>query len=75
MAMLTELAPQSKDGGYLRPAPQLGGGVTARGWPANLPMETGRYHVCEYSPFWSRRHRPAHTSLTRLRLHSRRSQT
>ena len=32
--MLSELAPQSEDGDYVRPAPQLGSGAV---WPARLP--------------------------------------
>lgn len=40
--MLSELAPQSPDGAYMRPAPQLGSAAT---WPSELPMVAGRYHV------------------------------
>lgn len=40
--MLSELAPQSSEGAYVRPAPQVGSGTT---WPSNLPMVGGRYHV------------------------------
>ena len=40
--MLSELAPQSADGAYVRPAPQIG---AAARWPAALPMVAGRYHV------------------------------
>ena len=40
--MLSELAPQSADGAYVRPAPQLG---TDAAWPADLPLEPGRYHA------------------------------
>ena len=40
--MLSELAPQSADGAYVRPAPQLG---TDAAWPADLPLESGRYHA------------------------------
>ena len=40
--MLRELAPQSRDGAYVRPAPQTGSGAS---WPAALPMVGGRYHV------------------------------
>ena len=40
--MLSELAPQSPDGAYVRPAPQVGS--SAR-WPSDLPMVEGRYHV------------------------------
>lgn len=40
--MLSELAPQSPEGAYVRPAPQLGSDVH---WPDALPMVAGRYHV------------------------------
>ncbi|KAL1527441.1 hypothetical protein AB1Y20_016107 [Prymnesium parvum] len=40
--MLSELAPQSDDGDYVRPAPQMGTGAT---WPAELPVVSGRYHL------------------------------
>ena len=40
--MLSELAPQSDAGDYVRPAPQLGTGAM---WPARLPAVAGRYHV------------------------------
>jgi putative glutathione S-transferase len=42
LIMVSELAPQSKEGDYLRPAPQLGAAAT---WPADLPGVAGRYHV------------------------------
>ena len=42
LTMLSELAPQSPDGEYVRPAPQLGSAAT---WPAELPGVAGRYHV------------------------------
>jgi len=40
--MLSELAPQSPDGAYVRPAPQTGSGAE---WPKSLPAVAGRYHV------------------------------
>ena len=40
--MLSELAPQSDDGAYIRPAPQTGTGAA---WPSSLPQVPGRYHV------------------------------
>ena len=40
--MLSELAPQSSEGAYVRPAPQTGSGAT---WPAELPMVKNRYHI------------------------------
>jgi putative glutathione S-transferase len=40
--MLSELAPQSPEGAYVRPAPQTGSGAQ---WPSDLPMVKGRYHV------------------------------
>jgi putative glutathione S-transferase len=40
--MLSELAPQSPEGDYVRPAPQVGSGTS---WPGRLPMVAGRYHV------------------------------
>jgi len=42
LIMISELAPQSEEGGYVRPAPQLGAAAT---WPADLPGVAGRYHV------------------------------
>ena len=42
--MLSELAPQSATGAYVRPAPQLGSAAVT-GWPAELPAVSGRYHV------------------------------
>ena len=42
--MLGELAPQSKDGEYVRPAPQTGGTGDTH-WPTELPPTRGRYHV------------------------------
>jgi len=41
LAMLSELAPQSPEGAYVRPAPQVGSAVD---WPAHLPKVAGRYH-------------------------------
>ena len=40
--MISELAPQSPEGAYVRPAPQAGSGAK---WPSELPMVPGRYHV------------------------------
>ena len=40
--MLSELAPQSSEGDYVRPAPQTGSDAT---WPADLPATPGRYHI------------------------------
>lgn len=40
--MLAELAPQSAEGAYVRPAPQTGGATPE--WPARL-SSSGRYHV------------------------------
>jgi len=40
--MLSELAPQSPEGAYVRPAPQIGSDAH---WPDSLPMVAGRYHV------------------------------
>ena len=40
--MISELAPQSPEGDYVRPAPQVG---SAASWPAELPAVGGRYHV------------------------------
>ena len=45
--MISELAPQSPDGAYVRPAPQTGTGAK---WPSNLPMTAGRYHVYVGNP-------------------------
>mmetsp|Transcript_7942 Transcript_7942/g.24544 ORF Transcript_7942/g.24544 Transcript_7942/m.24544 type:complete len:407 (+) Transcript_7942:73-1293(+) len=45
--MISELAPQSPDGEYVRPAPQRGSGAR---WPANKPMVAGRYHVYVGNP-------------------------
>ena len=42
LTMISELAPQSSEGDYVRPAPQLGAAAT---WPADLPGVAGRYHV------------------------------
>lgn len=42
--MLSELAPQSPEGAYVRPAPQLGS-TAVIGWPASLPAVSGRYQV------------------------------
>ena len=42
LIMVSELAPQSKEGDYVRPAPQMGAAAT---WPADLPGVAGRYHV------------------------------
>lgn len=42
--MLSELAPQSKDGEYVRPAPQTGGAGETH-WPSELPPTSGRYHL------------------------------
>jgi putative glutathione S-transferase len=42
LIMVSELAPQSKEGDYIRPAPQMGAAAT---WPADLPGVAGRYHV------------------------------
>jgi putative glutathione S-transferase len=42
--MLSELAPQSPEGAYVRPAPQLGSSAVT-GWPEALPAVSGRYHV------------------------------
>ncbi|KAL3930906.1 MAG: hypothetical protein SGPRY_001341, partial [Prymnesium sp.] len=41
-SMVCELAPQSPDGEYVRPAPQMG---SAASWPDNLPVVKGRYHL------------------------------
>jgi len=40
--MLSELAPQSAEGAYVRPAAQLG---SVSGWPAELPAVRGRYQL------------------------------
>jgi len=45
--MISELAPQSPEGAYVRPAPQTGSGAS---WPAQLPMVAGRYHVYVGNP-------------------------
>jgi len=45
--MVSELAPQSPDGAYVRPAPQTGTGAK---WPSSLPMVAGRYHVYVGNP-------------------------
>ena len=45
--MISELAPQSPEGAYVRPAPQVGTGAQ---WPASLPMVAGRYHVYVGNP-------------------------
>ena len=45
--MISELAPQSPEGAYVRPAPQTGSGAK---WPANLPMVADRYHVYVGNP-------------------------
>jgi len=45
--MISELAPQSADGAYVRPAPQTGTGAR---WPRELPMVAGRYHVYVGNP-------------------------
>lgn len=45
--MISELAPQSPEGAYVRPAPQVGSGAQ---WPASLPMVAGRYHVYVGNP-------------------------
>ena len=37
--MLSELAPQSPEGAYVRPAPQTGSGAS---WPSDRPMVKGR---------------------------------
>ena len=42
LAMISELAPQSPEGAYVRPAPQVGSGAS---WPDELPKVKGRYHV------------------------------
>ena len=41
--MVGELAPQSENGEYLRPAPQSGTGQQF--WPEHLPVVAGRYHI------------------------------
>mmetsp|Transcript_26917 Transcript_26917/g.66396 ORF Transcript_26917/g.66396 Transcript_26917/m.66396 type:complete len:438 (+) Transcript_26917:166-1479(+) len=45
--MLSELAPQSDAGAYMRPTPQAGANAAPDGrWPASLPHpEPGRYHL------------------------------
>ena len=45
--MISELAPQSPEGAYVRPAPQVGTGAS---WPAKLPMVSGRYQVYVGNP-------------------------
>jgi putative glutathione S-transferase len=45
--MLGELAPQSADGAYVRPAPQSSSQPT---WPSRLPMVRNRYHVYVGNP-------------------------
>lgn len=45
--MISELAPQSPNGDYVRPAPQTGSGAQ---WPAGLPASTQRYHLYVGNP-------------------------
>lgn len=46
---MAELAPQSKDGGYVRPSYGFKGQIsTTAAAGAEFPWEAGRYHMCVF---------------------------